>query len=247
MKPMFVSFILSAYLLVSAWNWDTHQAMVDSVYYSLPEESQLSLNLSAMEEGSVAPDKVFKDFKKHHYPDSYIEAKKWLENSQQSLISKDYNRASYSIGVMSHYIADSFSAPHYLPDLYKDHKKYEDQGSSRYNKVKCGKSEQSLQELMSIGVNEKDSWDPWLKSKSSKIPQEAVEKSTKAVFSVVLQLLNLECQSKTAYEEATPIGYKQLMALIPLGLVMLFLMRSIKKDLSRNPSVYNDEDSDDEQ
>ena len=234
-------------ILVSAWNWDTHQAQVKSVYYSLPEESQLSLNLSAMEEGSIAPDKVFKDFKKHHYPDSYIEAKKWLEDAQQSLILEDYNRAGYSIGVMSHYIADSFSAPHYLPDSYKDHKKYEDQGSSRYNKVKCGRSEQSLQELISIGVNERDSWNYWLKSKSSKIPQEAVEKSTKVVFSVVLQLLNLECQSKTAYEEEAPIGSKQLMALIPLGLVMLFLMRSIKKDLGRNFSIYDDEDSDDEQ
>lgn len=247
MRLIFALFAVLTSLLVSAWNWDTHEAQVKSVYYSLPEDLQLSLNLSAMEEGSIAPDKVFKDFKEHHYPDSYIEAKKWLEDAQQSLISKDYNKLSYSIGVMSHYIADSFSAPHYLPDVYKDHKKYEDQGSSRYNKVKCGRSEQSLQDLMSVGVKEQDSWDPWLKSKSSKIPQEAVEKSTKVIFSVVSQLLDLECPTQTTYEETTPIGYKQILVLAPLGLALLYLLHSIKKDLSRNPLVYDDEDSDDEE
>ncbi len=246
MRLIFALFVVLTSLLVSAWNWDTHEAQARSVYYSLPEETQIKLDLPAMEEGSIAPDKVFKDFKKHHYPEAYIEAKKWLEDAQQSLLIGNYRNASYSIGVMSHYIADSFSAPHYVTESYKDHQKYEDQGSYRYNGVGCGISDQSLQELMAIGTNERESWSYWLKSKNSKIPQEAVEKSTKVIFSTVLKLLKTECRSNTVYEKTTLTDRKQLLALIPLGLVMLYLMRSIKKDLIRNPSIYNDEDGDDE-
>ncbi len=95
-----------------AWSWTTHSDIVDVVYNGLPPEVQKNLNLQTMKDASNEPDEVFKDYTLHNYPNSYGKAKSWLDKGKAAYDKGDYNEASYDYGVASHYISDSFSAPH---------------------------------------------------------------------------------------------------------------------------------------
>ena len=110
--------------VVSAWNWDTHQAFDDSVYYRLDDNIKSKLNLGLMEYGSIIPDKEFKDFTRHSFPLAIKQAEYWIEKARDNLHDGDYNNASLSFGIASHYIVDSFSAPHSISgeeyELHKD-------------------------------------------------------------------------------------------------------------------------------
>ncbi|MGB9979205.1 zinc dependent phospholipase C family protein [Methanobacterium sp.] len=97
---------------VSAWDWITHDEIAESNYYSLPEDMQHNLNLDLIKKGSISPDFIFLDFKYHSYPNSYGKAIYWLNKGQSYYKKGDFYYASYCYGVSSHYITDSFSAPH---------------------------------------------------------------------------------------------------------------------------------------
>src|SRR3989344_4367570 len=119
---------------VYGWVWETHQMFAEKTYNSMPSDLREKLNLTAMKEGAIAPDKDFHDNIKHHYPPSYELALKWLNFSCDA--DCDYNNIIYNFGVASHYISDSFVAPHYIakePSYL--HSEFERQ--SYISKVKC--------------------------------------------------------------------------------------------------------------
>ncbi len=231
-------------LVLSAWNWDTHHAQIDSVFYSLPEELRDSLNLSALEQGAIAPDREFKDFKNHHYPPAYDEAKHWLEKMQET----GQREASYALGVASHYITDSYAAPHYGPESYKDHKKYEEQASQRYRHVRCGTSDAPLRTMLAAGQQEAGTWQRWLKTKDANIPRQAAEKATQVLFAAINQVFNATCAAPTAYKnERYSLNKTQVIALAGIILFLICLCISVARDLRRHFPIEPNHDSDDDE
>ncbi len=186
MKACINIFIIMVLLLpVSyAWKAETHQNIVEYIYLSLPEDAQSKLDLEKLKEGSVMPDRDFKDFKKHHYPAALNEAHKWLNNGTD---------LSLNLGIASHYMADSFAAPHNIAgEKYSDHNYFEQQVKYYYPVSVCMDYGFKLENL-GIGVNNKKDWDLWLKTKDKSIPENEVEESTKFLFSVILKKLNTAC------------------------------------------------------
>ncbi|HEX7468842.1 MAG TPA: zinc dependent phospholipase C family protein [Methanobacterium sp.] len=117
MKKTLILLLLFAVSLIqiapaAAWSTTTHHEIADETYYALPVNVQEKLSLEAMQDGSDDPDIKFFDFKNHHYPESYDKATYWLDKGKESYNAGNYSYASYCFGVASHYISDSFSAPH---------------------------------------------------------------------------------------------------------------------------------------
>ena len=140
---MKVSLLLIGLIFISGWNFQTHQDIVESVYYSLNNISYL--NLTTLKYGAIVPDKVFRDHRLHSYPKSYINGLKWLNETKNALKNHDYNNASYAFGIATHYIADSFSAPHNIKgESSRLHAMYENQASVVYDYVNCKKYEYEL-------------------------------------------------------------------------------------------------------
>jgi hypothetical protein len=116
-KTLKILFLLIAVSLIpiapaEAWSATTHHEIAGETYYALPSNVQEKLSLEAMQDGSDDPDVKFFDFQNHHYPASYDKANYWLDKGKDSYNRGNYTYASYCFGVASHYISDSFSAPH---------------------------------------------------------------------------------------------------------------------------------------
>lgn len=113
----------------SAWHVVTHKTIAEKIYYAMPLNVQYNLNLSEMERGAVAPDRIFKDSKygNHRYPKSYKLAESWLKNGKTAYHEGNYNYASYCFGVASHYISDSYVVTHCANISKSDHRDYEKQ------------------------------------------------------------------------------------------------------------------------
>lgn len=174
---------------VYAWDYEGHKAIVEYVYYST--DMQFKFNLSRLQEGAIAPDKIFRDQRRHHYPDTLALANKWLNNNSD---------ISYNFGVASHYISDSFVSPHYVKnEKYKDHMAFEKQAVSinmecKYYNFNFDK------ELARGALNVKD-WKYWLRSRDKKIPQREMDQAVKLVLSVAIKKFNLTCIKKTRFED----------------------------------------------
>jgi len=195
MKYTILFIILLLVPQVNAWKAETHQNAVEYVYYSMPLEIQQKLNLSQMKEGSVMPDAVFKDFTKHHYPDSLIEARKWLNNNTD---------ISLNLGIASHYILDSYDAPHYIKNEdYNQHTAFESQVVYIAPNLACKNYNLKIEDISKGAKNSKD-WYPWLKTKDKTIPQREVNQATEVLFSIVLDKMNATCINRT---EVTEVPY----------------------------------------
>ena len=156
---------------VNAWKAETHKNIIEYVYLNLPIEQQERLNLTKLKEGAIAPDRDFKDFRNHHYPPSLNKAKLWLDNDTD---------LSYNLGVASHYIVDSFVAPHNIKgEKYSDHSNFESQVSSYYPSVECKDYGFSLEDLK-FGTKNYQDWNLWLKTKNNNIPKREVDEASKA-------------------------------------------------------------------
>ncbi len=195
------SLIILCLLLIPnslAWGWKTHQNLVENVYDSFPRELQSKLNITLIREGSIAPDKVFRDNVLHHYPPAYKLALKWFNVSKESFYNNNYDNASYAFGVMSHYITDSFVAPHYIrKEDPKLHSEFERQVSNYIPKIKCEKVDYDLNRSLDEASKHKEDWEPWLMSKDKLIPEQAAEEAEKLLYSVSLDLFNTNCVEKT--------------------------------------------------
>lgn len=124
---IFFIFILVFTPSASAWYVTTHGNIAEKIYYSMPAHVQQNLNLSEMRRGAAAPDLIFKDsqYGYHSYPKSYEKAEYWLKQGETAYQNGKYTNASYSFGVASHYISDSYVAPHCANISKYDHIDYE--------------------------------------------------------------------------------------------------------------------------
>lgn len=189
-KIIFLLIIIIISVNVNAWKDDTHMMFVENIYYSMPDEMQKTLNLSRMREGAVAPDKYFKDFKRHHYPDSLPLAKSWLNNKSD---------VSFSFGVAAHYISDSFVAAHNIPgENYNDHSYFESQVLYYRSLIKCKDYGFKLEDLK-MGVKNKADWNPWLKSKDRNIPEKEVDEAMAFMYSIAVNYFNYTCRKEADF------------------------------------------------
>ena len=116
--------------VADAWTWSTHSKIVDTTYNSLPSSIQSKLSLTALRDGSNDPDQVFHDYRDHSYPYSYNKAVYYLNQGSAYYKQKKYALASKSFGIASHYISDTFSAPHCVSgESSSKHASYENQAS----------------------------------------------------------------------------------------------------------------------
>ncbi|MBS3175266.1 zinc dependent phospholipase C family protein [Candidatus Woesearchaeota archaeon] len=206
--------------IVNSWKDDTHMQFVENVYHSMPFELQNELNLSRMKEGSVAPDKYFKDFKMHHYPFSYNLAKKWLENKTD---------ISYSFGVAAHYTADSFVAAHNVAgEKYNDHEYFELQATWHISEIECKDYGFKLDQLGIARKNAKD-WYVWLKSKDKSIANNEVDEAMIFIYSIAINYFNYKCRDKTliSYDNKfNNLKIIQASLIFLLGLPLLYFFKN---------------------
>ncbi len=198
-----------------SWQWDTHQNIIEYVYLSLPVETQLQLNLTKLKEGAIIPDKDFKDHRRHHYPESLEEARKWLNNDSD---------LSLNLGIASHYITDSFAAPHNIfGENYDDHADFEKQVGRYYPSVDCQDYNFTLNNLNIATKNSQD-WKVWLKTKNKEIPEREVDESAKFLFSIVLDKLNATCGIKTEIEEIPYFNKRKIMVISIITITSILLL-----------------------
>ncbi len=169
---------------VSAWDWNTHEEIVETNYHSLPLDMQQNLDLSMMKKGSLAPDFVFFDFKYHSYPSSYEKSVYWLSKGQSYYKKGNFYYASYCYGVASHYITDSFSAPHAAGAGGLQHNIYEIKGS--FLKPKMVQVKGDLKSSLYNGdLNGVKSWEMWIKNRNDSIIQKDLDHATGASYNAI--------------------------------------------------------------
>lgn len=122
---------------VFGWSAKTHQKIVKEALYSLPKEYQRKLMpyIDEMLNGSIAPDRVYKDFDNHVFhihgnkgrgPEKVRQ--KYLEIVSLIQEKRPWRLIAFELGVLSHYIAD-LNQP-----LHTDTSKKEDLFHSKYEK-----------------------------------------------------------------------------------------------------------------
>lgn len=181
-----------------AWSWKTHSDIVNAIYYGLPLEVQKNLDLQTMRDASNDPDEIFKDFTTHSYPNSYGKAKSWLDKGKAAYDRGDYKEASYDYGVASHYISDTFSAPHCVSkEEYSDHEKYEDQAKNL--KPTATYSSGDLYAMMKDGYTQGGTrWNEWLQTKNSAIVQNNLNNGASAALSAIKDSINAQSTNQPA-------------------------------------------------
>lgn len=217
-KSLIISlFLIGAFFIqipaASAWNWNTHEEIVESNYNSLPDNIKQNLDLNAMKEGSMDPDFKFFDFKYHSYPNSYGKAEEWLNRGQQYYKDGDYYYASYCYGVASHYIADSFAAPHCAGVSGPNHTLYEAKASLLRPEVI--QSNEDLNTAMVNGQSKgKTDWNDWLNSKKDSDIQNDMNTATSASYNAIYESIS----------NSSPIEKKQSKNDTNLLMSLLFLI-----------------------
>jgi hypothetical protein len=188
-----ILFIISSIVVMpasDAWSWKTHSDIVDVVYYGLPTDVQGKLDLNMMRDGSNDPDEIFHDFTFHSYPKSYEKAKYWLDQGKTAYDRGDYSNASYDYGVATHYISDTFSAPHGVSrESSADHSKYEDH-AKKLTPV-ATYSPGDLNTMLADGkTNGVASWTSWLQTKDDTIIQNDLNRGASASLSAIEDSIN---------------------------------------------------------
>lgn len=221
---------------VQAWNYQTHEMVVESAYYSLSEDVQTNLNLTLLKLGAITPDKYFKDNVNHHYPKSFEKAGYWLNKTRFYYDSEDYNKASYAFGIVSHYISDSFSAPHYIKgESWRLHAGYEDQALGQDTNIKtgitsCDKSISfNLNQSLYLAAKESETWQEWVKTKNPEIPMKAVGKATDLVLQTALDVFDATCSKKETIIVKEPFVTLRTILFLLIIPVTLLLLIKIKK------------------
>lgn len=172
---------------VSAWNWNTHEEIVENNYYSLPLNIRENLDLSTMKDGADAPDFQFFDFSNHRYPNSYNKSVYWLNQGQHYYKAGNYHYASYCYGVASHYITDSFCAAHCTTNENKlYHLLYEVEAifiTPQYIPYNG-----NLSSALSNGhVNGRIYWNDWMQTKNKSDIENALNQATSTSYNTIYQ------------------------------------------------------------
>ena len=190
-----------------AWSWKTHSEIVDVVYYGLPTDVQEKLDLKTMENASNDPDEIFHDFTYHSYPKSYDKAVYWLDLGKNAYYSGNYENASYDYGVASHYISDTFSAPHGVSGESSSlHSKYEDHAKKLTPALTSVNGD--LNTLMMNGKNQgAASWNEWLQTDDDSIIQNNLDQGTSVCLFAVNNSINNDTGSVVTPESRSFIDY----------------------------------------
>lgn len=186
--------LIISLLLVSAWNWPTHEEFSVKVHESFPQDIKSNLNLTLIKEGSIMPDKVFQDYERHSYPNSVEMADYWLRVSHNSYLEGNYTVASVSLGIATHYISDSFAAPHNVNNEdYSMHSKFETEaeGMPFFASCKVGKKDPEF--YLSKAVVGKTDWGLWLRNKASNIQSKELSNALYAGYALSHAYYGKEC------------------------------------------------------
>lgn len=174
--------ILMVESAVLKWAWPGHAAIIEAVYNALPEDTKKNLDLAKLKDASNDPDQVFKDTTNHHYPKTYEKATLWLAKAKESYTKKDYEDASYNFGVASHYISDTFSAPHCVShEKGTDHHKFEIIADNLKPQVSTVSGD--LNTLMKSGFEQGQlDWQNWMKNKDNSEAQNEVNQAASVIL-----------------------------------------------------------------
>lgn len=195
--------ILATAPSAEAWTWKTHADVAEVVYYGLPLEVQGNLNLEIMRNASNEPDEVFKDFRHNSYPKSYDKAISWLDKGKLAYDRGDYAEASFDYGVATHYISDSFAAPHCVSkEKSSDHSRYENR-AKKLTPIATYNNSLDLNTWMENGYNQggKD-WTVWLDTGDTAIIQTNLNNGASASLVAINESIN---------GEASPDMWTQIM------------------------------------
>lgn len=170
--------------------WPAHATVAEVVFDKLPADVQKNLDKQKMKDSSNDPDEIFKDTALHHYPPSYKKATEWLDNGKKSYDNKDYEEASHCFGIASHYISDTFMAPHCVSrEKAQDHHNFEK--ATNDMTPKASYLEGDLDSLMKKGVEQgKIDWPNWLKTHDTNIVQREVNEAASASFTAIKNTLS---------------------------------------------------------
>src|SRR3989344_7465702 len=203
MKIVFHLIVLVLFLspLSFGWSGEVHKQFVQEIYFHIDSAERQLLNLSLLEEGAVAPDRDFHDYNRHHYPPSLNLSLFCLEEAHRAYILHDYNNASYSFGVASHYIDDSFVAPHYISgELSSDHSRFESNIAPFF--VSCHSTFVEVESTLLQASRHKEDWQIWMATRDPKIPAQAAKEALWALYPIALTTFNTSCgNSKTVIKK----------------------------------------------
>ncbi|AIS32379.1 zinc dependent phospholipase C family protein [Methanobacterium formicicum] len=170
----------------TAWEWTAHKKIVDEININLPSDVQKNLKpyLAVMKEGSTYPDTLPNDKINHGYPGSYSQTNTWLDNGKVAYEKGDYREAAWCFGVASHYITDTYSAPHC--GWIKDKEKYWQIGNQLTPK-KHDFHYSNLNNMLKYGNERgKDSIASWNKTEDSGIVQQDLNRGVSAAYIAIL-------------------------------------------------------------
>ena len=181
-------------LLVCAWNWPTHEDFSVKVYESFPKEAKSRLNLSLVREGSTIPDRIFQDFEYHSYPGSVVKTEFWLNQSNNAFLEENYALASTSLGIATHYISDSFSAPHNVNgEEYSQHSKFETEAENIPFYARCAIGDKDVEFYISKGQESMKDWGLWLKNSNKNIQSRELSNALIAGYALSHAYYDTEC------------------------------------------------------
>ncbi len=215
---------------VEGWNSNYHRSLAETVYYHLDPEIRGNLNLSLIKYGATSPDLVFHDTRFHHYPISYGLAERWLIGAKLNYSLKEYNKASYSFGVASHYISDSFVAPHYVSrEPGSLHSEFE---NINYKfKSKCNANKIDLNQSLYLGSLNQEDWAIWLLSKNKNIPEKEVEEALSVLYPISLETFNSSCNNiETEISKKSYFNFKNVFYILIITFPIYFLIRKFFKN-----------------
>ena len=180
-----------------AWSGNGHENLAILTYYQLDNST---FNISEMIRGSTDPDRVFHDTRNHHFPDTFSKANKWLDQVKSDIKINDPNNASYAFGVATHYISDSFAAPHNV-------EREDSSKNSKYEKIAnnfvvSGCTNQSILFTILSNHTKKEDWYSWLETNDSNIIYNNFNQAFLAIQSQTYLISN-NCK-----EPSTLINYK---------------------------------------
>mgnify|MGYP001617633596 CR=1 FL=1 len=227
----------SATPFATAWNWDTHPAIAESAYYRLDDSLREKLSLDLIKEGSIMPDKVFHDFTKHGFPRALPEAERWLRSTREFLNKQQYDNASLSFGIASHYITDSFAAPHSISgEPYPLHQLYEKQAAQNYFYAECTSESFELGDVLYTGSQQGKTWGEWTDTRDAQLPQLAVRDATFYLTGIAMETFNSTCRSFATHFE-TPerhLDISHMAFALAVLACLLFTILSLYRDLKNN-------------
>src|SRR5690606_36696625 len=121
---------------------------------------------------------------------SCTEAKKWLDRGRSAYKNRNYRYASYCFGVASHYITDTFYAPHCVSrESSSLHSSYERQAA--YLKPRISYMSGDLYTLMQRGyLNGRNNWSAWTRTRSPSIVQRDLNTGTSVAYIAINRAMN---------------------------------------------------------